>query len=206
MRDVVDQARLSGSVAGYLIHKETKMRKFFQGFFKRSETAFCGHPVPQTRGTVTAFGVSRACVVPRLLDGRLSFCHDCIGSMTIRCAWCGKPIFLGDMVTLRSAGGRRRDQTIPDHAVILNAKARILVGCPRPECADTGSDYAGFWVPTMEKRSDRWIGGVQPFPSAIEMATESEERELVSIDDLVKHGIATAKNYVIIPARMPLVA
>ncbi len=181
------------------------MLEFLRSLVSRPKPAVhCGHLVSQAQGNTTAFDENRTCTIPRDSDGHLPYCHACIGSMSIRCAWCGLPIFVGDMVTLHSVGGKKPDQKIPDHAVILDAKSRILVGCARVNCADSGADYAGFWIPADKQRNGRWIGGVQPFPSAIEIAMGN--RGAVNIGDLSEHGAATAENRVIIPARMSLAA
>lgn len=172
--------------------------------FQPKPAVHCGHLVSQVRGKVTAFDETRTCIIPRDSDGHLPYCHACIGSMTVRCAWCGLPIFIGDMVTLYFVGGEKPDQKIPDHAVILDAKSRTLVGCSRISCADSGADYAGFWIPADKQRNGRWIGGVQPFPSGVETAMETGE--VMVINDLRKHAVAAARNCIILPARMPRAA
>ncbi|MCR4276247.1 MAG: hypothetical protein NUV90_02600 [Candidatus Parcubacteria bacterium] len=193
--------RLSGNVVLYLTHKEKKMLEFLRSLVAQPKLAVhCGHLVSQVRGKVTAFDETRTCTIPRDSDGHLPYCHACIGSMTIRCAWCGLPIFVGDMVTLYSVGGKKPDQKIPDHAVILNAKSRTLVGCARISCADSGADYTGFWIPADKQRNGRWIGGVRSFPSAIDIAMETGEA--VVINNMVEHAMVTAENRIIVPMRM----
>ena len=90
------------------------------------------------------------------------YCLDCIGKMAIRCAWCGKPILIGDPVTLYTP---EEGAEIPKYAVRYSGDPRCLVGCLRFDCADTGADRSGFWVPP---------GLVKKVPSVIEMLMASQ--------------------------------
>ena len=65
--------------------------------------------------------------------------------MAIRCAWCGKPIFIGDPVTLYSSA--EKNFQIPEYAVRYSENPIKLVGCMRWDCAETGADRCGFWLP-----------------------------------------------------------
>jgi hypothetical protein len=77
--------------------------------------------------------------------------------MTITCPWCGKPILIGDYVTLYTPSDP--NFKIPEGAVVYSENPLQLVGCQRPTCVETGADYCGIWdVPGVVKRS----------PSAIE--------------------------------------
>ncbi|NTW30199.1 MAG: hypothetical protein HGA33_02895 [Candidatus Moranbacteria bacterium] len=67
--------------------------------------------------------------------------------MAIRCAWCGKPIFIGDPVTLYSPN---EGFEIPEYAVRYSEDPLRLVGCLRWDCADSGIDRSGFWMPPGE--------------------------------------------------------
>lgn len=85
------------------------------------------------------------------------YCLDCIEKMTITCPWCGKPIFVGDYVTLYTPTDP--NFKIPDGTVVYSKNPLRLVGCQRPGCAFSGADYCGTWeAPGVVKR----------FPSAIE--------------------------------------
>ncbi|NTW88760.1 MAG: hypothetical protein HGB26_06475, partial [Desulfobulbaceae bacterium] len=75
------------------------------------------------------------------------YCHACIKKMAIRCAWCGKPIFIGDPVTLYSPS---KGFEIPEYAVRYSEDPLRLVGCLRWDCADSGIDRSGFWMPPGE--------------------------------------------------------
>ncbi len=89
--------------------------------------------------------------------------------MTIQCAWCGEPIFIGDPVTLYLP--RYEDMEVPGHAVPYGKGA--FVGCLRWECAESGTDRVGFWYPP---------GIVYRVLSPIEQCLQSDE--MVIIGDL----------------------
>ena len=118
----------------------------------------CGHHT-KIKGSVTAFGET---VQGRLsvIQGKTPYCHTCLGKMSIQCAWCGKPIFIGHRVTLylKQLGVR-----MPDHAVPYQHEESgqlSYVGCMR--CADLGfADAHGAWVPS---------GRVERIPSPTEIA------------------------------------
>lgn len=96
--------------------------------------------------------------------GRISYCLDCVEKMTITCPWCGRPIYIGDYVTLYSPSDP--NFKIPEGTVIYSKNPLQLVGCQRSDCADTGADYCGYWdVP----------GKVRRFSSAIERVRQTGE-------------------------------
>ena len=103
----------------------------------------CGHKTKQ-KGKVSAFGVTITTEMP-LKDDTVDYCLDCIAKMAIQCAWCGLPIFIGNHITLYFSS--KPDFVVPDHAVVYNQKTLELVGCLRMDCASTGADRAGFWLP-----------------------------------------------------------
>jgi hypothetical protein len=74
------------------------------------------------------------------------FCGDCLTAMAIRCGWCGQTIFIGDPVTLYSRSNGELP-ILPDRAVIYDQVRGTLVGCLGWDCADTGADRAGLWLP-----------------------------------------------------------
>ena len=85
------------------------------------------------------------------------YCLDCVEKMAITCPWCGRPIFIGDYITLYTPTDP--NFKIPEGTVVYSKDPLRLVGCQRPGCADTGADYCGTWeAPGIVKR----------FPSAIE--------------------------------------
>ena len=104
----------------------------------------CGHQT-KLKDRVSAFGESRGYrLIPH--QGKVEYCHQCLAKMTIRCAWCGKPIFIGSPITLYSPS-KPKEFAVPEYAVVYDANRLVLVGCLRWECAETGADRMGFWVP-----------------------------------------------------------
>lgn len=106
----------------------------------------CGHDTKRY-GHISAFGRISPMLLPRNKRGSVDYCLDCIGKMTIRCAWCDKPIFIGDPVTLYRAGS---DFQVPEHAVVYTEDPLRLVGCLGWKCADIATARAGFWKPSEE--------------------------------------------------------
>jgi hypothetical protein len=94
--------------------------------------------------------------MPLTEDGNLNYCLDCITKMSIQCAWCEKPIWIGDPVTLYIP---ENNYTIPKYAVRYDKEPQRLVGCLRQDCG-SGVDRKGFWIPP---------GKVLRVPSPIEM-------------------------------------
>lgn len=144
------------------------------GLFKEI-VAKCGHET-EIKGGVSAFGESGTFTIPKNDDGTFDYCLDCIRKMTIRCAWCGKPIFIGQPVTLYTPADENFQ--IPEHAVIYKENPLRLVGCLRWNCAQTGADRAGFWIPP---------GKVYRTLSPIEqclVSAEEEKQEVIIVGDL----------------------
>ena len=95
-------------------------------FFSKNIIAKCGHKT-KIKGKVSAFGESGVVTIPKNEDGTIDFCLKCIEEMTIRCAWCGKPIFVGQPVTLYSPispeeCNGEKEFKMPDYAVIYQKK------------------------------------------------------------------------------------
>jgi hypothetical protein len=110
--------------------------------FKVKHMAKCGH-LTKLKDHIHAFGESVELEITNSND--IGYCHKCLEKMTILCAWCKKPIFIGNVITLYSS--TNKDFKIPKHAVVHNKKHNSLVGCGRTTCADTGMDYVGTWMP-----------------------------------------------------------
>lgn len=113
----------------------------------RSIKADCGHRARKI-GRISAFGETIKTTI-RPKDGKIAYCHECLTDMAIRCAWCRKPIFIGDAITLYSPVNED-ELKIDDSFVVYIKDPLQLVGCLRPNCAETGGDRAGFWVPPGE--------------------------------------------------------
>jgi len=142
--------------------------RILQKFFgKKIVATKCGHET-KLKDKVTAFGESTETVIK--MD-KPEYYHRCLKKMAIQCAWCKRPIFIGDPVTLYTP--TEKDFKKPEHAVIYNENPLQLVGCGRTSCADTGADYAGIWVPEKKDK-----GKVHRRPTMIEE----------SIADLQKSG------------------
>lgn len=105
--------------------------------------AICGHGT-RREGEVSAYGKTRKIKMPLNDDGKADYCLDCIGKMTIKCAWCERPIFIGDQVTLKRPA---TSFEMPEGAVIHSQNPPILVGCLRLDCTESEADRAGFWLP-----------------------------------------------------------
>jgi hypothetical protein len=121
----------------------------------------CGHTTDAS-GPVSAFGVTITTEMP-VEDGEVDWCLGCLSAMAISCAWCGHPIFIGNPVTLNVA--RDPKFAVIEHAVVYSEHPFRLVGCLRWDCAETGADRAGFWLP-----GDDGIGIVHRVMSPLEQA------------------------------------
>lgn len=118
--------------------------------FSKKIRANCGH-LSRIKGKIFAFDEVTTTTI-RVIDGKIDFCHRCLERMVIQCAWCGKPIFIGDPITLYTPG---ENYEMPDYAKIYNLNSPNspqLIGCGRNTCADTGADYCGFWNPEGVRR------------------------------------------------------
>ena len=125
----------------------------------RYEAMRCKHRTKLV-GTVSALGRTTTTKMKLNSGGSVDYCLDCIGRMSIRCAWCGNPIFIGDPITLYTPEGNFR---VSDWMVTYSKKPLQLVGCLGLDCADTGADRAGFWVPGEDGN-----GQVKRVPTAYE--------------------------------------
>lgn len=103
----------------------------------------CGHRTRRT-GPVSVFGKTITLQMSLGKNRRPDYCLDCIAKMAIRCAWCGKPIFIGRPITLNTP--HESNFQIPEYAVVYDEDPPQLVGCFSQGCADA-MDLAGFWMP-----------------------------------------------------------
>ena len=159
-----------------------KLFKIFN-IFKKRIVADCGHET-FLKDRVEAFGESVITELP-IKNGTTPYCHRCLEKMAIRCAWCGRAIFIGDPITLYSP--RDKDQKMPDYAISYKDR---FVGCLRWNCAETGADRAGFWYPP---------GRVVRVPTLIEMCMQSMQNGgdgVVFVSDLhdPKEAMEAMKN------------
>lgn len=107
----------------------------------------------QIRGETDVFGEQLRCHLQLNPDGTVDFSLDDIGKMSIKCAWCAKPILAGLPITLYTP--TEPDFVIPEYAVVYKEEPLQLVGCLRMGCCDTGADRAGFWVPNTDEPEKR---------------------------------------------------
>ena len=140
-------------------------------FEKEKHKADCGH-MTKARNWIKAFGAKTITKLP-LKDGKTAYCHQCLQRMVIQCAWCKKPIFVGDPITLYSP--RDPNFKVPEHAVIYSENPLCLVGCLGWNCAVTGADRAGFWLPP---------GQVQRVVTPLEMIMANPSQGVMIVSDL----------------------
>ncbi len=168
------------------------LRNFFrQVFFKtqravqrqvfQSKIAGCGHKF-LPKDEITALGRTITTGVPLDENGSTPYCHCCLAEMVVPCAWCHEPIFIGNPITLyiitekklkneygfsdQEMEQYKKDGELPDGSIIYKASNGwlTLVGCGYTDCADTGADYSGTWMPP---------GKVERFASMIELGMQS---------------------------------
>ncbi len=142
---------------------------------KSGQVANCGHET-SAEGQISAHGETTTMAMPRNEAGGFDYCLDCVAAMTIRCAWCGSVIFIGSPVTLYSP---KENLAVPDHAVVYSENPLRLVGCLGWDCADTGADRAGFWMP-----GDDGLGQVHRVPTAFELMVGDSSISSVMVSDL----------------------
>lgn len=132
----------------------------------------CGHRTKKA-GEAECLGEKVTFSMPLSKNGNPEYCLDCIAKMAIKCAWCGDPIHIGDPVTLYAA---KKSFKVPEHAVRYDKDKECLVGCLGWNCAFSGADRQGFWVPP---------GKVARVPSPLEMLMAAgSDSAAVIVDDL----------------------
>lgn len=118
----------------------------------RKVVAVCGHKTrPWTM--LDSGEESRSLWIPTDVHGRPQCCHACLAKMTIRCVSCGRPIFVGDGVTLSLPLVGRPAGSLPLFAATPyrpegdrpDPDGRYL-GCVRPTCLAPGMSALGTWV------------------------------------------------------------
>jgi len=134
----------------------------------------CGHRTKRS-GSVSAFGCTIITKMPINERRTVDYCLECIAKMAIQCAWCTNPIFIGHPITLYTP---RSNFTVPEHAVVYRQEPLQLVGCLGWDCAHTGADRAGFWLP-----GDDGKGRVQRVPTVYEAILGAEEPSMAIVGD-----------------------
>ena len=108
---------------------------------QRSLQAGCGHV--GYRLALVRFDGHTGLIQCPVKHGQTPYCPRCLERMTIRCAWCGQPIFVGDPVTLYTNIPERE---MPDYAVPFSLEPRRYIGCLNWGCGNS-HDHQGFWMP-----------------------------------------------------------
>ncbi len=94
--------------------------------------AICGHTTKR-EGAVTARGRTQIVKLPSNKFDGVDYCLDCVGAMTITCAWCQQPIFIGDFVILLRIDEALR---MPHEGatVYQDGESKRFVGCSSQLC------------------------------------------------------------------------
>jgi hypothetical protein len=156
--------------------KERLVKKFLKRILKLKCVANkCGHKT-KIKGTIKFFGEETTMSMPLEENGNPDYCLECISKMSIKCAWCSKPILIGEPITLYIP---EPEFEIPSHAKTFNhAEGKIgLVGCLDIDCCASGADVQGRWMPP---------GEVQRVPSPIERLLATPSANTVICNDLSK--------------------
>lgn len=104
------------------------------------------------------------------------YCPDCLKQMTVPCAWCGRPIFIDDPITLYR---KLSDYRTIENSVALPHDSSRWVGCMRMDCAESAADRAGMWVP-----GENGKGEVFRLPTPLEIIFSNPDAQMVSIPNL----------------------
>ncbi len=129
--------------------------------FRRTYTTnVCGHRT-MLEGPMSDGESVNLMKMPLAKNGRPDYCLECLGKMSIKCAWCSHTIVIGDLITLYTP---KKDYKIPNYAVRYTEDgADAFVGCSRMTCAD-GFDLCGRWM---------LPGKVERVPSPLELCLAS---------------------------------
>lgn len=144
--------------------------------------SICGH-LTKLNGEISAFGETIKMRINLKKDGTTPYCIDCLGKMSVRCGWCGKPIFIADAITLYSptsteefnarwkedfpyplvedeATGLHLPETAVAYPPTEGRTRPTIVGCARADCSETNADCCGIWLPGRDGK-----GRVKRFPT-----------------------------------------
>lgn len=102
-----------------------------KGLVAQRLLARCGHST-KLFGQITAYETDGGIFAPVDHLGRVTLCLSCVSKMSIRCAWCTRPIVVGDSVSLLAP---HEEFVLEDYMVVYQDDPLLLVGCMRPECA-----------------------------------------------------------------------
>lgn len=122
--------------------------------FRKKIYAGCGHET-YCKDWVEAYNEKR--LVDLIMDRcSIMYCHQCLSKMAIRCAWCGRVIWLDDRVRLRLNFDNIK---MPDYARVVPysfGNRPEYIGCALLDCnglrknRPEESEPVGFWKPPGE--------------------------------------------------------
>ncbi len=136
----------------------------------------CGHKTKLV-GPIKDGDGQTIMTMPLAANGSPDYCLDCIGDMSIQCAWCENTITIGSPVTLYTP---KDSYQVPDHAVpYTEGGSKALVGCLGWGCAVGGADRAGFWLPGEDGK-----GHVHRVPTALEILMSNQDAKALIVNDL----------------------
>ncbi|OGZ72397.1 MAG: hypothetical protein A2908_03055 [Candidatus Staskawiczbacteria bacterium RIFCSPLOWO2_01_FULL_38_12b] len=112
------------------------IRSFFSGLFGRTYKArICGHSAK----FFARIEVDGQYYFGPLKNKNPDYCHECLAGMSMRCVLCGKPILIGDSVTLFVAPEAQGDSLMYQYQY-----KGCLIGCW--QCVSTSVEIIGRWV------------------------------------------------------------
>lgn len=137
---------------------------YFRNLFGPEQrlAVICQHQAKTSRIiTLSAFGTS---VQIRHNPLWIDFCEKCLSDMTIQCAWCDQPIFIGDKVTMYQVSHVIGDPRIPAHAVVFTREPLVYIGCARTECMSSSESPESITArlePSHVFANGRYLPGIK---------------------------------------------
>lgn len=111
-------------------------------------TAMCGHKTKDPARLSFAGWKSGLVSLPRQQE-KIYYCSSCLERMTVLCAWCCRPIFVGEAVT---AYQPLENFEPPLLAQVYEKDSTRLIGCSRPDCLSSPTDIIGRLVPNDARK------------------------------------------------------
>lgn len=134
--------------------------------------AGCGHST-RRKGRVTAFGETVVLETPLDAQGKPYICLECLGKMSIRCAYCHGAIFPFDSITLYAPGTLFEPG---EESVTVGKNPVRFVGCMRSACLSGSKGFfSAVWLPNVVTRHG-WVGHVSDDEEAFKGAIESSRQ------------------------------
>lgn len=109
-------------------------------FGKTYKSKICGHLTK----LVTEVQVFGEYFLVSCQQDDLDYCPTCVAKMSILCAYCKSPIFIGDPIMLCIP--KYKYFEVPAHAVVCQKNPLQVVRCLKPQCVGILVDRMGFWV------------------------------------------------------------